>query len=98
MTLGTAIGALLAVAAVLFGVAAALGVASLPGDWSRGGVVISLVVAWALWELLLRVRARAYGDSTPPVASPAANRMAIAIAVLIGVTVVVAVASGWLRL
>jgi len=98
VTFRTAIGVILTVVAALFGVAAALGVASLPGDWSRGGVVMSFVIAWALWELLLRVRARAYGDSTPPVASPSANRMAIAIAVLIGLTVVVAVASGRLRL
>lgn len=98
MTLRTAIGVILGVAAALFGVAAALGVASLPSDWSRVGVVLSLVGAWVLWELLLRVRARAYGGTAPPAPSPAANRMAIAIAVLIGLAVVVAVALGWLRL
>jgi hypothetical protein len=98
VTLRTAIGVILGVAAALFGVAAALGVASLPSDWSRVGVVLSLVAAWLLWELLLRVRARAYGGATPTVPSPAADRMAIAIAVLIGLAVVVAVASGWLRL
>jgi len=98
VTLRTTIGVILGVAAAVFGVAAALGVATLPGDWSRVGVVLSLVAAWLLWELLLRLRARAYGGTTPPAPSPAANRMALAIAVLIGLAVVVAVASGWLRL
>ena len=98
VTLRTTIGVLLGVAAALLGVAAALGVASLPGGWSRVGVVVSLIAAWALWELLLRIRARAYGDSAPPAASPEANRIGIASAVLIGLAVVVAVASGWLRL
>ncbi len=98
MTLRTAIGVILGLAAALFGVAAALGIATLPSDWSRVGVVLSLVAAWVLWELLLRVRARAYGGTVPPAPSPAANRMAVAIAALIGLAVVVAVALGWLRL
>jgi hypothetical protein len=98
VTLRTSFGVLLGVAAAAFGIAAALGVASLPSDWSRVGVVLSLVAAWVLWELLLRARARAYGGATPPPPSPAASRMAIVIAVLIGLAIVVAVASGWLRL
>lgn len=97
MTFRTAIGVILGLAAALLGVAAALGIASLPSDWSRVGVVLSLGAAWVLWELLLCVRARAHGGTMPPARSPAANRMAIAIAVLIGLAVVLAVALGWLR-
>jgi len=89
-------GVLLGVAAAAFGVAAALGVASLPGDWSRWGLVASLGAAWVLWELLMHARARAY-RATPPTTSPSANRMAIGIAVLIGLGVVIAVVLGWLN-
>lgn len=97
MTLRTIVAAVLGVAAATFGVAVALGIASLPSDWSRLGLLISLAVAWILWELLMRVRARAYGATPPPAASPAANRMAIAITILVGLAVVIAVALRWLN-
>ena len=97
MTVRSFFGALLGVAAAAFGVAAALGVASLPSDWSRVGLVVSIAAAWALWELLLRVRARAYGTTPPPAPSPAASRIATATAIVIGLAVVIAVAFGWLR-